>query len=102
MNDWFATRLLNPDKGIDFILSEGINSQNSELKDRDFYKNKAKVQELFKKEDGNLDEDAFNTFYDNISKEYSYLNALDTENFVLNAINILCTKKRSKGWFYGY
>lgn len=84
-NDWFATRLLNTDKSLEFILSEGINSQNSELKDKDFYKNKNKVQEIFKKDDGNFDEDAFNNFYDNISKEYSYLSAIDTENFILNA-----------------
>lgn len=85
MNDWFATRLLNNDKSIDFLLSEGINTANSELQDRDFYKNKNKVQAAFKREDGKFDEDAFNAFYDNISKEYTYLSAIDTENFILNA-----------------
>ena len=27
INDWFATRLLNNDKSIDFLLSEGINKE---------------------------------------------------------------------------
>ena len=86
INDWFATRLLNNDKSIYFLLSEGINTANSELQDRDFYKNKNKVQAAFKKEDGKFDEDAFNAFYDNISKEYTYLSAIDTEHFILSKV----------------
>ena len=70
VNDWFAARLLNLDKGPGILIDNGINVENSKLEDRDVYKNKLKVQEMFKKEDGTFDEDNFNKFYDNISNEY--------------------------------
>lgn len=59
-HDWGATRLLNPDKQIDFLLNEGINPTNATLQSREYYKNTRKVQETFSKEDGTLDEKQFN------------------------------------------
>lgn len=84
-NDWFAARLLNDDKDPAALLVEGINPTNSSLQTPEFYKGKAKVQEAFKKDDGSFDNDTFNKFYDQISKEYEYLSAVDSENFIYDA-----------------
>lgn len=84
VHDWGATRLLNPDKQIDFLLTEGIDTTNSKLESRDFYKNKNKVQEAFKKDNGEFDEELYNKWYDQIATEYEYLSAIDTENFILD------------------
>lgn len=84
-HDWGATRLLNPDKQIDFLLNEGINPTNATLQSREYYKNTRKVQETFSKEDGTLDEKQFNAWYDNIALEYDYLKNIDVENFILDS-----------------
>jgi hypothetical protein len=80
--DWFATRMLNNDKGIDFFIAEGITPATSKLETPDFYRNKRKVQETFTKDDGSFDEQAFNNFYQSMAIEYSYLNAINTENYI--------------------
>ena len=83
--DLFAARMLNPDKGIGALIDNGITIENTTLKSIDEYRDKAKVQEFFKKEDGSFDETNFKKFYDNIEKEYQYMNAIGTENFILNS-----------------
>lgn len=83
-NDWFASRLLNDDKDPAFLLTEGITPLNSKMETPEFYKNKTKVKERFTKDNGDFDEDTFNKFYTAISKEFEYLSAIDSENFVLD------------------
>lgn len=83
--DLFAARMLNPDKGIGALIDNGVTIENTTLKSIDEYRDKAKVQEFFKKEDGSFDETNFKKFYDNIEKEYQYMNAIGTENFILNS-----------------
>lgn len=84
-NDWFASRLLNDDKDPAFLLTEGITPLNSKMETPEFYKNKTKVKERFTKDNGDFDEDTFNKFYTAISKEFEYLSAIDSENFVLDS-----------------
>lgn len=84
-NDWFASRLLNDDKDLAFLLTEGITPLNSKMETPEFYKNKTKVKERFTKDNGDFDEDTFNKFYTAISKEFEYLSAIDSENFVLDS-----------------
>lgn len=83
--DLFAARLLNPDKGLGALIDNGITMENTSLEDIDTYRNKAKVQEIFKKEDGSFDEENFKKFYDGIQQEFVAMNAIGTENFVLNS-----------------
>ncbi len=83
-HDWFATRLLNEDKGLTVLLEEGVTPLTSNLQAPDFYKGKTKVQEAFMKPDGNFDDDAFTRYYDDVSKEYEYLSSIDTENLFLD------------------
>lgn len=85
INDWFASRLLNDDKDPAFLLTEGITPLNSKMETPEFYKNKTKVKERFTKDNGDFDEDTFNKFYTAISKEFEYLSAIDSENFVLDS-----------------
>lgn len=84
-NDWFASRLLNDDKDPAFLLTEGITPLNSKMETPEFYKNKTKVKERFTKDNRDFDEDTFNKFYTAISKEFEYLSAIDSENFVLDS-----------------
>lgn len=84
-NDWFAARFLNPDIGADALIGNNITAENSTLQSADFYKNKPKVQEQFKKEDGSFDEKSFNEFYNNIEQEYVALSSIDAYNYALDA-----------------
>lgn len=82
-NDWFAARLLNDGNGAtEKLLIEGINPTNASLQSPEFYKNKNKVIEKFTTDTGIFDEVAYNKFYEKVATEYSYLSAIDSENFV--------------------
>ena len=82
--DYFATRLLNPDKGVDALIVENINPTTASLETRDTYKNTKRVQEMFTDDHGNFDNVAYNKFYDQVLIEYSYLSAVNTENYILD------------------
>lgn len=85
VHDWFASRFLNPNKDPMALISEGITPNTADIKDRDFYKSKEKVKEAFKTDSGEFDEEKYNKTYDQFFAEYSYLSAIDSENFILNA-----------------
>ena len=84
-NDWFATRLLNSDKDPVALIGEGITPLNSTLETPDFYKEKAKVQQMFVNDEGKFDESKFNEVYNSIAHEFEYLSAINTENLILDA-----------------
>jgi len=46
-NDWFATLLYNQDKSIDQIINAGLNSSNTGLQSRDYYRTLDPVQNAF-------------------------------------------------------
>lgn len=83
-NDWFATRLLNDNATPDQLIISGITPENSIMQSPEFYKNKAKVQEKFMKDDGSFDEKAFNEFYNETLLYYQYLNGINTESYILD------------------
>lgn len=82
-HDWFAARFLNPDKTPEFLVLEGFSTENTKIEDKDFYKNKAKVQEFFKDENGNFDEKAFTEAHEKYTQEYQYLSNINNRDFVL-------------------
>ena len=83
--DLFATRILNPDKGLSyFIAEEGLSFQNTQLQDKDFYKSTKKVQEIFSDENGNFKDAEFDAFYNQISLEFSYLSQIDSASFIFD------------------
>lgn len=83
-NDWFATRLLNLDKGVPLLVEEGITPLTAKLETPDFYKDKGKVQEMFQTSAGTFDNDKFMEFYNERAKEYETLSAIDTENMFMD------------------
>lgn len=83
--DWFATRFMNPEKGVDALIVENITPENSKMETRDVYRKKAKVQEMFTDENGNFMEGKFNDYYDQLAFEYAYFSAINTENYILDS-----------------
>lgn len=77
-NDWLVATVSNPDLGLANFAEAGLNAENTQLKDRSFYKNSQFVQDTFKTEDGKFDEVKFNKAYDNALNQYE---AFSTDSF---------------------
>ena len=78
-NDWIATLFYSPDKTPQDLANLGINTDNSSIQDRDYYKSIAQIQEAFKTEKGDFDEQKFNKFYQDALELYNYA---DKEKFI--------------------
>lgn len=77
-NDWLATLFFSPDKTPRDLANFGITTNNSELKDIEYYKNIPQIQEAFKKNDGNFDDSKFTKYYQEALRLY---NEADDEQF---------------------
>lgn len=75
----------NQDFSYDDLISAGLNSSNTELKDKDTYKRSEKVQELFKNDSGQFDEVKFNNFYNTASIFYNQMATSDYNKSVEKA-----------------
>ena len=75
--DLFTNMVQNQDFSYDDLISAGLNSSNTELKDKDTYKRSEKVQELFKNDSGQFDEIKFNNFYNTASIFYNQMATAD-------------------------
>ena len=75
--DLFTNMVQNQDFSYDDLVSAGLNSSNTELKDKDTYKRSEKVQELFKNDSGQFDEVKFNNFYNTASIFYNQMATAD-------------------------
>lgn len=86
INDWVAAQM-NAPVGVssaDFYAN-GITPENTEIHSRDYYKNIPQVQEAFSK-NGELDEVAFNQFYDSALRTYNeFSNEKFLEDYVKTA-----------------
>ena len=70
-NDWIVANLNNPDfSSQDFMEVGGMNVDNTQLLDRDFYRNNKFIQEQFTNNEGVFNEDAFNKFYDEAAYKF--------------------------------
>ena len=69
-NDWLVATVSNPDLGLANFAEAGLSAENTQLKDRDFYKNNSFIQDAFKTQDGKFDQNAFNKKYDEALKTY--------------------------------
>lgn len=84
-NDWFAINLLNEDVNALDLVSNDINSSNTALQSREYYKSLKDVQEVFKNKDtGKFDEKAFNKAYDSALYTYNRMATTDYEKELLN------------------
>lgn len=83
-NDWLATLFFSPDKSIQDLADLGITTDNSSLQDREHYKNIPAIQDAFKTNDGNFDNEKYNSFYNDVLYLY---NEAEKNNIVGNIIN---------------
>lgn len=83
-NDWLATLFFQPDKSIQDIVNLGITPDNSSLQDREYYKNIPEIQEAFKNDRGEFDDQKFNSFYQSSLDLY---NKIDQEKLPSTAMN---------------
>ena len=84
-NDWFAINLLNEDVNALDLVSNDINSSNTALQSREYYKSLKDVQEVFKNKDtGKFDEKAFDKAYDSALYTYNRMATTDYEKELLN------------------
>lgn len=70
-NDWLATLFFSPDKTPQDLADYGITTDNSSLRERDYYKNIPQIQEAFKKDNGDFDDLKFNNYYNSILDLYN-------------------------------
>lgn len=80
--DIFLNIAANPNMTLEDLVSVGLTSENTVLLDRAQYASSEKVQEMFKDDEGNFNEQAFNTFYDIAAQSYNML-ASDEANLNL-------------------
>lgn len=53
-NDWLAALFFQPDKSVQELVNLGITPDNSNVKDREYYKGIPEIQEAFKTIEENL------------------------------------------------
>jgi hypothetical protein len=83
-NDWAVTLFFNPDKSLEDLANLGVNVNNSELKDKEYYKSYPEMQEYFSR-DGKFNEVEFNNFYNSALSIYNSEAAKEVEaNIVSN------------------
>ena len=83
--DLFLNIAANPNMTLEDLASVGLTSENTMLLDRAQYASNEKVQDMFRDEEGNFDEQKFNTFYDIAEQSY---NILATDETNLNLMNV--------------
>ena len=90
-NDWLVSAINQPDFNMDDFVNIGLNVNNTELKDKDFYKEKDYFKNKFINNDGVFDEKEFDKFYDGkaeLYKAFAYSTSqsdfLDTAEFSYN------------------
>ncbi len=69
--DWMATVLTNQNTTVEDFIDNGVSPTNTVLQDRDYYKDKPKIQKMFSNSDGSFDEKNYNKFYDQTLKSYN-------------------------------
>ena len=86
-NDWLVATVSNPDLGLANFAEAGLSAENTQLKDRDFYKNNSFIQDAFKTQDGKFDQNAFNKKYDEALKTYETFAADNYDNTYLDQLS---------------
>jgi len=82
-NDMFAVIMQTPDANVIDLLKSNIDLKNTQLLDKDLYKELPKIQETFKDDNGNFNDDMFNAAY---GRAASLVNELGNDDFLSKAI----------------
>lgn len=72
-NDMFAAIMQTPDLTLFDLVKSNIMPENTQLLGKDFYKNNDVVKDIFKDNDGNFNEIAFDNAYNKAAETYSQL-----------------------------
>jgi hypothetical protein len=70
-NDWLAALFFQPDKSVQELVNLGITPDNSNVKDREYYKGIPEIQEAFKNDRGEFDNQKFDTYYKDVLDLYN-------------------------------
>ena len=84
-NDWFATRLFQPDYTLVDFYAQGITPDNSDLKPKEDYRDIPEVQEFFKDDSGKFDEKKFDNFYETTLALYNQYDNDEVEKRLLES-----------------
>lgn len=87
-NDFIAIMLNSPDFTAKDLYANNITPKNTQLMDKDYYKNIAQVQNSFKTKDGKFDDKKFNDVYNSAVRVYNDWSDEDYEKMILNAIPV--------------
>lgn len=82
-NDWLAALFFQPDKSVQELVNLGVTPDNSSVKDREYYKGIPEIQEAFKNDRGEFDDQKFDTYYKDVLDLY---NRADEANLASNAM----------------
>ena len=82
-HDWVATLFFQPDKSLEDIVNLGVTPETASIKDRSHYREIPQIQEAFKNEQGNFDENKFNNFYQSALMLY---NQVETDKLETNIL----------------
>jgi hypothetical protein len=88
-NDWFVVNAVKPNVTLDELKSMAVSPENTSLNEKDYYKNQPAIQNLFKNpNDGEFDNTAFDTYYNNLVKTYNKFSTeqYDLKNFTDNLL----------------
>lgn len=78
-NDWLATLFFSPDKTPQDLANLGITTDNSSMRDIEYYKRIPQIQEAFKTDSGRFDDAKFQMYYNEALRLY---NEADNENLI--------------------
>ena len=82
-HDWVATLFFQPDKSLEDIVNLGVTPETASIKDRSYYREIPQIQEAFKNEQGDFDENKFNNFYQSALMLY---NQVETDKLETNIL----------------
>ena len=86
-NDWFAANLNRPEYGLDDMFAAGLTPENTGLQNKDYYKSLDPVKKVFTDSTTQkFNDDAYNAFYDSVSRSYNEFSVTDFEKKWLESL----------------
>lgn len=80
--DIFMDMAFNQDATLDNLVVAGLNANNTMLQDKSVYAKDEQVKQIFSDDQGNFDQKAFDTFYNNAKASYNNLSNTDYDESV--------------------
>ena len=84
-NDFLAALFFQPDLTVNDLIASGINTSNSSLQNKEFYKEQPAIQDAFKDEDGKFNDVAFTNYYNSVQQMFNDAEKTSWEKAMLNS-----------------